>query len=113
MIVMLIDELERAGYKLMSTEAGNELARLSRGRHVAWSVYEVTTGERECLVHWRTNDDRDHGAPTEYAQDTFTVPGEDALGLALSVGCGGGSRLGVGHVVLVYVDGKLVERVDK
>jgi hypothetical protein len=79
----------------------------------AWSSYEIDGDEQTVLVHWRTNDDFDHGVPTAYADDTYTVQARDgktAIERALEF-AGGGSRHGVGQACFVRVNGVLVEKV--
>jgi hypothetical protein len=109
-----------AGYREASASARAHFERVVQDPDTAWSIYDVSSFADGCTVHWRTNDNRDHGTPTEYADDTFSMHadsagstingGPTALGRALHF-CGGGSRYGVGQVVLVYVNGRLVEKV--
>lgn len=71
----------------------------------AYSKYVVVThGPEHVVVHWETNDDLDHGVPTEFAQDRYEYHGPDALEKALKHT--GKSRQGVGQRVFVTLDGK-------
>lgn len=97
-----------AGYKACDSAAEKSLQTRD-----AWSSYDINGDDDEVSVHWRTNDDFDHGVPTAYADDTYTVKARDgqtaiqrALGFA-----GGGSRHGIGQACFVRVNGVLVEEV--
>jgi hypothetical protein len=74
---------------------------------VAWERFSIQTlNEKTVRVYWETNDDRDWGMPTEYASDTHTFTGEDALEKAKRH-CGV-SRQGIGHQVTVTLDGERI-----
>lgn len=68
-----------------------------------WSRFDIVTIDNGCFVYWSTNDDLDHGYPSEYASDTYRFDSvEEALDFT------GRSRFGVLADVTVTLDGEKV-----
>lgn len=104
----MLDVLIPAGYR--ACDAATEA---SLKRREAWSSYDLAGDDDEVLIHWRTNDDLDHGVPTAYSHDTYTIKardGESAIDRALRVATSGGSRHGIGQACFVRLNGTLIEQ---